>query len=153
MYPYKQQLLIHTEKLSDTALSFDLDNNLQRWPWQALPAWHPALAGKISFFTGFKCGEELFAMPSGAATAVTLVRWQNSGNCLLGEQSFRGRVSCGQAENRFHYDTELLSADGALQQTILAQGVEFQQRDFDGWRRKMKQALQSIDSMRPADFG
>lgn len=153
MYPYPHQLLINTENISETALSFDLDSNPERWPWQQLPAHHPALAGKLSFFTGFKCGESLFDIPKGVATAVTLVRWENHSACLQGSQAMRGMVNSGQAEQRFHYDTELYDSKGDLQQSILAQGVAFQQRDFSGWRRKMKQAIQLVDAMRPADFG
>ncbi len=153
MYPYDHQLLLNPQLVSETQLRFDLDNDPTRWPWRALPTWHPAQAGKLSFFTGFKCGEALFEMPTGVATAVTLVSWQNHASCLQGNPATSGKVSSGQAEHRFHYDSELYDAAGDLQQTILAQGVAFQQRDYGGWRRRMKQAIQAIDSMRPRDFG
>lgn len=153
VYPYDHQLLINTRQSGESTLHFDLDKNPARWAWQKLPAWHPALAGKLSFFTGLKCGEGLFEMPTGMATAMTLVRWMNQGSSLSGRQSFTGQVSSRQAEHRFHYDTELYDVDGKLQQTILAQCVIFQQRNFGGWRRKMKQAIQAIDNMRPQDFG
>ncbi|MDX1498003.1 MAG: AfsA-related hotdog domain-containing protein [Salinisphaeraceae bacterium] len=153
MYPYEHQLLINTAISDSSSFSFDVDDNPERWPWQNLPAYHPALAGKISFFTGFKCGEDLFEMPSGTASAVTSLSWENSGACLSGTQAPAGKVSCKQVENRFHYNTYLYDSAGTTQQNILAQGVAFQQRDFDGWRRKMKQAIQSVDAMRPVDFG
>ncbi len=153
MYPYDHQLLLNTRLVSETQMRFELDDNPERWAWQRLPAWHPALVGKLSFFTGFKCGESLLEMPTGTATAVTVMRWQNQGQYLQGKQSFFGQVSTGQSEHRFHYDTELYDAKGELQQTILSQGVAFRQRDYRGWRRKMKQAIQAIDAMRPVDFG
>lgn len=153
MYPYDHQLLLNTQVTEANCLRFDLDPDLQRWPWLALPAWHPALPGKLSFFTGIKAGEELFKMSSKLATAVTRITWENHDACLLGQRAAGGLIRTEKTGERFHYDSDLQNAVGTTQQLIRAEGVVFSQRDFKGWRRKMKQAIQTVDNMRPQDFG
>lgn len=153
MYPYKHPLLINARVIDSSQLGFALDLCPERWPWLALPAWHPALAGKLSFFTGIKAGEELFDMPSGVASAVTRISWENYGACRLGLHAHHGTIHAGQDGKRFHYDSEFTDAEAGTQQVLRAEGVIFQQRDFGGWRRKMKQAIQTVDHMRPQDFG
>lgn len=153
MYPYKHQLLTNTRTLGTSRLRFELDSDAKRWPWLTLPAWHPALAGKLSFFTGIKAGEDLFALPTSMASAVTHIGWENHLPCLRGSPAVGGIIGTEQSEQRFRYDSEFQDADGQPQQTIRAEGVIFRQRDFGGWRRRMKQTMQAVDQMRPQDFG
>ncbi len=149
MFPYKHNFVLNPEILDDSHVRYDLDINIERWPWLKLAPDHPVLIGKHSFFIGIGCGFDLLKLPVQTASALTKVIWKNMPACLHQKHATRALAEISDEDDKFYYGCELLSADAQVMQTMQAWGVVFRKRDYGSWRDRIKNALERT---RPQDF-
>lgn len=120
----------------EASLTYDLDH--QRWPWLALPAFHPVLVEKYQYFSSVTTGWVVLDQAPSVQSALTQMTWRCSPASFSGEQAKHGHCKLWQRERDMGYELVTQLANGQEVTRYTGAGFAFADRDFKTWRAKSR---------------
>ena len=122
--------------LDGGALAFQCSQDMDAWPWLALPPFDPIVVQSINYWASVECGTARGTFDPNKWSALTQMDWEwgaeSSGHAVHGSYEVIG----DDANSHFHM--RFFDADNALVYRMSGKGVVFQNRDFEGWRARAK---------------
>lgn len=127
------------QALPDGSVIFRCSQDQDRWPWLALDPSDPIVVQTINFWAASGASAARGTLDPTKWTALTATHW------ICGEPGV-GHATHGVAEGdgqdgKPGYRLTFFDADGALVYRMTGEGVVFQNRDFESWRREKKEAV------------
>lgn len=125
-------------------IEFDL--KADRWPWLALPPWHPVLMNKYQYFAAMSASWAAGILRPGVHTALTKLSW----TCDPSLKTLPPWGRCGhwRRESNMGFQLSLGTPDAPDQATMEGTGHTFEDRDFGAWRNKSKQSARALAAPR-----
>ncbi|MEL7485866.1 MAG: hypothetical protein AAGJ87_01480 [Pseudomonadota bacterium] len=135
----------------DQSVAFRISDDLEKWPWLALPPSHAIVAQMVNYFCSVEAGRARGNLDTEKWTALTSTSWwcgSTSRNAPHGAHGVVDRV--GEADDSPDYKLTVFNGAGGLVYRMAGRGVVFRNRDFEGWREKAKTEIAALPE--PADF-
>ncbi len=121
---------------ADGSVAFACSQDVNEWPWLALPPQHPLVIQTQNFWTSVGAGQAAGTRDDSKWSALTWTDW------VLGDQdagiAARGVFTRSTQDEKLEFATELFDASDRLITRIRGRGVVFRTRDFESWREKSK---------------
>jgi len=120
----------------DGRVTFDCIQDVEIWPWLALPSIHPILVQTINFWGSVEAGEAKGTFDPEKWSALTHAEW-TCGSASVG-LPVRGVYETVQQDDEMRYQLRFFDAADAQTVRISGKGVVFKTRNFEGWRETAK---------------
>ena len=124
---------------AENTVTFACSQDVDEWPWLALPPQHPIVIQTQNFWTSVGAGRALKSRDDDKWSALTWTRW------TLGDRdagiATRGTYTLKGEKGQIDFSTKLFDAQDRLITELDGKGVVFRTRDFESWREKSKQAV------------
>ena len=133
---------INHQVMDDGSLEFECSTDQSVWPWLALPPHDPIVVQTINYWAPVETGETRGTFDRNKWTALTQTRW-TSGEPDVGH-AVHGIAKPVDKTQSLAYDIAFYDQDDRLVYDMHGTGVVFQNRDFEGWRAKAKQAISAL---------
>ncbi len=138
MFPYETSLVRETRVEDASHCTLEYDPDPDRWPWLALPCWHPVVAEKYAYFSGVTAGLAVGVLQPATFTALTGMQWSYHGDTAGARYPLRARCRSLLEDSAAAYSVDARDAADRTLFRIEGQGVIFRNRDFDAWREQRR---------------
>jgi len=128
----------------DGRVTFDCIQDIEIWPWLALPSIHPILVQTINFWGSVEAGEAKGTFDPEKWSALTHAEWE-CGPTSVG-LPVRGMYETVQHDDEMRYQLRFFDAADAQTVRISGKGVVFKTRNFEGWRKTAKAEFAKPDT-------
>ena len=129
--------------MDDGSLEFECSTDQSVWPWLALPPHDPIVVQTINYWAPVETGETRGTFDRNKWTALTQTSWTSGETrCLV--HAVRGIAKPVDETQSLAYDIAFYDQEDRLVYEMHGTGVVFQNRDFEGWRAKAKQAIATL---------
>ncbi|MDJ0642890.1 MAG: hypothetical protein QNJ15_08735 [Erythrobacter sp.] len=136
---------------ADGSVAFACSQDVDEWPWLALPAQHPLVIQTQNFWSSVGATQAIGTRDNSKWSALTWTDW------VLGDRAAgtaaHGVFTRSTEGEKLQFVSELFDAKDRLIARIRGRGVVFRTRDFESWRDKSKsEAGKAIADIRAFDF-
>lgn len=127
----------------DGSVEFSCTTDPTHWPWLVLPSSHPIFIQTFNYFVSVECSMARQARDPSKWTALTWMDWEMGESCTT--LPVRGRIENRDNENQLAFEKCLYDAEDRLVYRAAGKGVVFRNRNFESWRQKSKDQLDSAE--------
>lgn len=133
--------------LDDGTVVFGCSQDVEAWPWLALPPWHPIVVQTINFWAASGASVARRTLDPQQWSALTHIWWacgpEDAGHATHGVAEPDG------TDGEPGYRLTFFDADGVLVYRMAGKGVVFQNRDFETLREASKDKITGAE---PQEF-
>jgi hypothetical protein len=139
--------------LPDGAVAFKCSDNLEQWPWLALPSSHPTVIQSINYFASVEAAKAFGSYDPTKWSALTQTHWvSNRDTAGPPSHGLADYIQDPDSSDRHLFRLTFFDKDGTLVCRLTGKGVIFHTRDFEGWREEAKQGAEPPQAAQDFSF-